>query len=60
MMKALSVLLVFMLCLPVAYAHEVGQVSKLDTQNLPLGDGKVSNEPRRGYVYACMSSFRGG
>jgi hypothetical protein len=59
-MKTLAAFLVFMLCLPIAHAHEAGQVSTLDVQALPLGDGKVSNEPRRGYVYACTSSFRGG
>jgi hypothetical protein len=32
----------------------------LDPRALPLGDGKVSAEPRRGYVYSCMTQFRGG
>ncbi len=32
----------------------------LDPRALPLGDGKVSAEPRRGYVYSCQSQFRGG
>lgn len=27
---------------------------------LPLGDGKVSQAPQRGYVYACRTRFRGG
>lgn len=27
---------------------------------LPLGDGKVSNSPQKGYVYACQTEFRGG
>lgn len=26
----------------------------------PLGDGKISNEPRRGYVFACTTVFPGG
>lgn len=52
--------LLFILGVPFAYAHQAGQVSTLSAHALPLGDGKVSNEPRRGYVYACMSSFRGG
>jgi len=32
----------------------------LDPHALPLGDGKISAEPRRGYVYSCMTQFRGG
>jgi hypothetical protein len=32
----------------------------LDVHHLPLGDGKVSPEPRRGYVMSCMTAFRGG
>jgi hypothetical protein len=29
-------------------------------QWLPLGDGKVSNAPRKGHVFACQRTFRGG
>lgn len=32
----------------------------LDPHLLPLGDGKVSTRPVRGYVYSCRSQFRGG
>ena len=32
----------------------------LDPRSLPLGDGKVSTSPKRGYVYSCMTQFRGG
>lgn len=32
----------------------------LDAHALPLGDGKVSEVPMRGYVYSCMQRFRGG
>ena len=32
----------------------------LDARALPLGDGRVSAEPKRGYVFSCMSRFRGG
>jgi hypothetical protein len=32
----------------------------LDLTQLPLGDGKVSNEPRVGYVFACQTNFRSG
>jgi len=50
----------FVLCTPVANAHESAQLTRLDEHALALGDGKVSTEPRRGYVYSCSSSFRGG
>lgn len=30
------------------------------TAHLPLGDGKISASPRKGYVYACQSRFPGG
>lgn len=39
---------------------ESPKIQVLDQRALPLGDGKVSHEPRRGYVYACNSQFRGG
>jgi YHYH protein len=29
-------------------------------RTLPLGDGKVSAQPKQGYVMACNSQFRGG
>jgi hypothetical protein len=32
----------------------------LDVHRLPLGDGKVSADARRGYVMSCMTAFRGG
>jgi hypothetical protein len=50
----------FPLYASVAHAHEVAQTPTLDEHALPLGDGKISTEPRRGYVYSCTSSFRGG
>jgi hypothetical protein len=31
----------------------------LDIRHLPLGDGKVSTSPRRGYVTSCMTAFPG-
>ncbi len=37
---------------PIAtYAH---------TGHLPLGDGKISSAPRKGYIFACQSRFPGG
>ena len=32
----------------------------LDPHHLPLGDGKVSSEPRSGYVYSCQQDFSDG
>ncbi|MGA8863509.1 MAG: YHYH protein [Gallionella sp.] len=54
------VFLLFILCAPLAFAHEAGQQPTLDAKALPLGDGKISEEPMSDYLYACMSSFRGG
>jgi hypothetical protein len=34
--------------------------SKVSTSALPLGDGKVSTEPKAGYVYSCQTTFGGG
>ena len=31
----------------------------VDVHHLPLGDGKISDAPRRGYVMSCMTEFRG-
>ena len=39
---------------PVAYAHDVG----IGPQ--PLGDGKVSSEPKVGYLWSCRTNFGGG
>lgn len=32
----------------------------LADEGLPLGDGRVSSQPRAGYVYACNEEFHGG
>jgi len=50
----------FVICGSVAHAREAAKISTLDAHALPLGDGKVSTAPKRGYVYSCTSSFRGG
>ncbi len=36
------------------------RIDVLDPHMLPLGDGKVSTRPMRGYLYSCRSQFRGG
>lgn len=36
------------------------RVDVLDAHALPLGDGKISAQPKRGYVYACQTQFGGG
>lgn len=38
----------------IATAHVAG------AHELPVGDGKVSTQPRSGHVYACQTRFRGG
>jgi hypothetical protein len=37
-----------------------GRTEVLDLHHLPLGDGRVSAEAKRGYVFSCMTSFHGG
>lgn len=37
-----------------------GRTDVLDAHALPLGDGKVSTQPKRGHVYSCQTQFRGG
>jgi YHYH protein len=37
-----------------------GKADALDPRALPLGDGKVSSAPKRGYVFSCTTRFRGG
>lgn len=44
---------------PVAGAR-TGQTEVLDAKALPLGDGRVSTEAKRGHVFACATQFRGG
>jgi hypothetical protein len=41
---------------PIALSH----IDVIDLHHLPLGDGKISTEPRSGYVNSCQTSFRGG
>ena len=42
------------------FAHESAQHSVARASKLPLGDGKISSSPKRGYVMACNSRFPGG
>ncbi len=55
-------LLTGLIATAVATAHPAPAQSTrtdvLDLRALPLGDGKVSTEPRRGYVYSCTTRFR--
>ena len=39
---------------------QAGRIDVLDPRALPLGDGRVSVEPKRGFVYSCLTQFRGG
>ena len=36
------------------------QINVLDVHALPLGDGKVSTNPKTGYVYSCQTQFKVG
>jgi hypothetical protein len=45
----------FALLLPLA--AQAAQTDRLDPHRLPLGDGKVSDGPRVGYVWACQTRF---
>lgn len=33
------------------------RVHVVDSTKLPLGDGKISTEPKKGYVYSCQTRF---
>lgn len=52
--------------LSIAVALSAGSGNAIDLARLPLGDGKVSDAPQRGYVYACsqpvsnLGAFRQG
>ena len=35
-------------------------IDRLDPHRLPLGDGKISAQPQRGYVFSCRNRFFGG
>jgi hypothetical protein len=37
-----------------------GQADVLDEKALPLGDGRVGAEAKRGQVFACATQFRAG
>jgi hypothetical protein len=39
---------------------QTARIDVLDPRALPLGDGKISAEPRRGHVYSCNTRFAGG
>lgn len=44
-----------------AESHEdAAKVAVLNPRALPLGDGKISTTPRRGYVTVCNTRFHGG
>ncbi len=43
---------------PVAISNSWSK--SINSSKLPLGDGNVSTSPRKGYVYSCTTSFRGG
>jgi hypothetical protein len=58
--RVLHALLLLIASSGIGVAASAVQTDLLDPRALPLGDGKVSAEPRRGYVYSCATQFRGG
>lgn len=34
--------------------------SEVDTEAIPIGDGKISDEPKKGFVMSCADTFPGG
>jgi hypothetical protein len=51
-------IILFLLASPLALAHDAKVHHSVG--KLPLGDGKVSTAPKRGYVMACNTRFPGG
>lgn len=41
-------------------AVSADEASGVDLTALPVGDGRYSTSPRRGYLYSCRTSFDGG
>ncbi len=41
-------------------SNNAPHVDVLDPTHLPVGDGKISSSPQRGYVYSCITQFNGG
>jgi len=60
-MRLLNILyvLIFLCVNSAAYAHE-DQQDVLNPHALPLGDGKTSSSPQRGYVYSCRNNWQSG
>ncbi len=59
--RLLAVCLMALSCLPLpAQTVQPTQTQVLNEKALPLGDGRVSTQPRAGYVFACATQFRGG
>jgi hypothetical protein len=52
-MRAVALATLLLLAAP-APAHEV------DPRRLPIGDGKISTSPTKGYVFSCQTRFGGG
>lgn len=55
-----SFLIAFASCDTSVNNPEITKIAEADTERLPLGDGKISAEPRRGYVWSCQQTFWGG
>lgn len=57
--RALACALLSLIPLP-GFCADPARVDVLDPRALPLGDGRISDTPRRGHVFACDSVFPGG
>jgi YHYH protein len=72
MVKSLFTLFLIVLCIgiifgsykffsePISVQANSKNGNPLDPQNLPLGDGRVSSQPKRDYVMSCQNRFQGG
>ncbi len=59
MRKWLFNVIIFVVVLAIAIAPQV-QAQDRSSIELPVGDGRFSNQPRKGYVFVCNSNFRIG
>jgi len=49
----------YMILFSISLTASLAGAHTLDPHRLPLGNGKVSSEAKRGYVYSCQSQFNG-
>jgi hypothetical protein len=59
MRKWMFSLIVLVAIMAIAIGSQI-KAQDLSLNELPVGDGKVSDQPNVGYVFACNSNFRTG